>query len=181
MSFHARVCLQRSSHLRKPGGILVVKSEGDPFSICSHVSVHTLCTMYKIARYDSDSWRTTWNVQRIKIWEGVASVLQPLLLLVSLQRQEESGMQSSFWIERKKKLWKVPTVTAVLCQRAEFSRFCYFLQTADRPIVDNMSVMASLSDLMQQFYIISFYNLNLQCLSTTWTKRHRPSLMIIAG
>lgn len=42
------------------------------FAICSRVSVHTLCTMYKTVRYDSDSWRTTWTVYGIRIWEGVA-------------------------------------------------------------------------------------------------------------
>lgn len=53
------VCLQSPSHLHKLG-----------VELCH---VFSLCTVYKMVRYDSDSWRT-WTACGTKIWEGAAWV-----------------------------------------------------------------------------------------------------------
>lgn len=76
----------------------------------------------------------------------------------------------------------------ILCQRAELSSvirlmasfhslFCCFLRTADTTVVENVSGVASLSELMEQFY--TNFLLGVQstvCITTEIIELHRPLL-----
>lgn len=98
------------------------------------------------------------------------------------------GMQANLWIERKKKCQKSQQSQKFCVKKRKFPQSLgwwphsshFSAASADRTVVNNMSVMASVSELMWQFYIISFWNFNLQSVSqpTNVAKLHHLLLMI---